>query len=180
MMMMTPTVCISMLQFIVLLKASRGRAGLFIASSLRNMLSLSRSRSRSRSYHQQSQWCDIHNHFTLNIINKIITTCTSHREQGSRCQETWWRRVGSAIFWNWNFLNLLLTMTWPAIDCNGGDGDNCNENDHGTLRNILIISSMTMMLIMIMMIYLAATVSRTLWQLPPYCTLRTGPWMCSA
>ena len=40
MMMMTPTVCISMLQFIVLLKASRGRAGLFIASSLRNMLSL--------------------------------------------------------------------------------------------------------------------------------------------
>ena len=115
MMIMTTTVCISMLQFIVLLKASRGRAGLFIASSLRNMLSLSRSRSRSRSYHQQSQWCDVHNHFTLNIIIKVITTCTSHREQGSRCQETWWRRVDSAIFWNWNFLNLFLTMTWPAI-----------------------------------------------------------------
>ena len=40
MMMMMLTVCISMLQFIVLLKASRGRAGLFIASSLRNILSL--------------------------------------------------------------------------------------------------------------------------------------------
>ena len=58
-----------------------------------------------------------------------------------------------------SILNNDLTSN---IDCDGGDGDNCNENDHGTLRNILIISSMTMMLIMIMMIYLAATVSRTL------------------
>ena len=46
------------------------------------------------------------------------------------------------------------------IDCDGGDGDNCNENDHGTLRNILIISSMTMMLIM--MTFLTAIISRTL------------------
>ena len=67
-----------------------------------------------------------------------------------------------------NLLKLKLSQSilnndlTSYIDCDGGDGDNCNENDHGTLRNILIISSMTMMLIMIMMIYLAATVSRTL------------------
>ena len=66
-----------------------------------------------------------------------------------------------------NLLKLKLSQSivnndlTSYIDCDGGDGDNCNENDLGTLKNILIISSMTMMLIMIM-IYLAATVSRTL------------------
>ena len=39
MMAMMTTVCISMLQFIVLLNASRGLAGLFIASSLQSTIS---------------------------------------------------------------------------------------------------------------------------------------------
>ena len=82
--------------------------------------------------------------FIITVI-KIITKRTSHRGQGSRCQETC--RVDSVIFWNWNFLNLNNDLT-SYYDCDGGCSDNCNENDLGTLRNILIMSSMTMMLIM--------------------------------
>ena len=68
--------------------------------------------------------------------------------------------------WFCNLLKLKLSQSTfnndltSYIDCDGGDGDNCNENDHGTLRNILIISSMTMMLII--MIFLTAIISRTL------------------
>ena len=68
--------------------------------------------------------------------------------------------------WLCNLLKLKLSQSTfnndltSYHDCDGGDGDNCNENDHGTLRNILIMSSMMMMLIM--MTFLTAIISRTL------------------
>ena len=41
--------------------------------------------------------------------------------------------------WFCNLLKLKLSQSilnndlTSYIDCDGGDGDNCNENDHGTL-----------------------------------------------